>query len=65
MHNDVGTERETNRKNSAGVKCTDLHVPNANKYKFLSVEGVTLSVRLFEKGRLLGTYLKQTFADLI
>ena len=40
MHNDMGTERETNRKNSTGMKCADLYVSYANKDKFLSVEGV-------------------------
>ena len=50
MHNDMGTERETDRKNSTGIKCADLHVhvSNVNKYKFLSMEGVTVSVFFFK-----------------
>ena len=45
MHNDVGTERETNRKNSTGTKRTDLHVhvSNAIDDKFLLVEYVTVN----------------------
>lgn len=48
----MGTERETNRKNSAGMKCADLlaHVSNANKCKFLLSSSVTVSVRFLSPG---------------
>lgn len=59
----MGTERETNRKNSAGMKCADLlaHVSNANKYKFLLSSSVTVSVRFLKNRRVLGPSLKQIF----